>query len=798
MLAKRIPFAIAVAIALLCVSASLAIGQSVSSRSPRVSSDSPRVFAFALDTAANSAQSLSPATGPFPPRGDDATTSLGSFRIFVNPAFQSLMTGYPGYNSTTGRLSSPTLYDPSTKIGRSDPHLDGSTADAGGTPVGTAGTIISDSVFSLVPPGFEGPPGTREVHTEVRAFDLAGFGAHVRAGTAAPGRPLSPGEVQSKSGASGDPTLDFPAQSFFDIFVEVDLPTFSSFPGGTLYNPYPLLVVNNNLTQFPPRVVYIHGNTRAVPILFRDAMPGVWEAGDLFGWLVLAGHGISYNNSQQDLMEFQTFMQSLREMPLPCNALDFNFDGLVNLPDLSSVAPFWHDSARYEARHDVGLGGPDGVVAIDDLQRVGGCLGTIAAGSKDPIVIRKGDDLFESPRGQSGVAVPITNPIPSGFFGTKDGTPSDPAFGTIVLQGLPLITTAPTGSRDFQPVGPFNEVAQLARHGVLDSRQGRGMPDTIVRRLSDVTLGDPGTPPATGTIPIEIVALSLQSVQPIRVTYGISNAPSFFDVSVSLSPTTQMQGTMMVSRTSTFSGTFMSNLSVNSMVTFVNRAGPGGTDQPKGPMSRFDVFYSGMGTNSPLGSNYDTGAPTPWTLTPSAPSGNAPEVTVSRPSSASPQATPIVSVQPFSPTVDEGQLFTVSLTVSDVINLGAFEFTLAYSPTLVEVMTATMPLSSFLGSTGRSVAVPLLAPIISNTQGTIIYGAYSDGSQPGVNGNGVLAIVTLRARTGGTSRLTLLNTVSNPLELVDPVGNLLSVQSADGQVNIRRQVRLYMPVLLRN
>jgi hypothetical protein len=212
----------------------------------------------------------------------------------MNDVFKPLVASYPGYDSTTGRLTSPVLSDSNTVIGRSTPHEDGNAADTGGTPVGTAGTLVSDGDFAARPDGFEGPPGTREVHTAIRRFNLTDPsypGLAVRSGTDL-GLP-SPGEVESKSGTSGDPNQDFPAESFFDVFVEIDLPGLGGLQKATLYNADALLVVNDNLMAFPPKVVYVHGNTTAVPVLFKDNGPS-WQAGDTFGWLVLAGHGIGY------------------------------------------------------------------------------------------------------------------------------------------------------------------------------------------------------------------------------------------------------------------------------------------------------------------------------------------------------------------------------------------------------------------------------------------------------------------------------------------------------------------------
>jgi len=111
------------------------------------------------------------------------------------------------------------------------------------------------------------------------------------------------------------------AKSFFNIYVQVNLPsvtqTYSdtAFPGpdtvppsvpvwtgaypytfglAQLYNDYqdPLVITNLNVTNLPPGVVYIHGETTAVPLLFQYANPPFWNANDTFGWITLAGHGV--------------------------------------------------------------------------------------------------------------------------------------------------------------------------------------------------------------------------------------------------------------------------------------------------------------------------------------------------------------------------------------------------------------------------------------------------------------------------------------------------------------------------
>jgi len=215
--------------------------------------------------------------------------------------------------------------------------------DFGGYVKGDDGPVFSMGVFRIkvAPHGFEGTPATREIHTRVKSLKLTGpYSTEVRAGDLNLTHPLSPGEVESKD-PTGNPSNDFPAQSFFDVFVEVDLPTVGvapfDIPGGAmLINNVPLIVFNPTLTKppgFPPTVVYLHENTTAVPVYFKNDYPYYWNAGDLFGYLVLAGHGID-STAEGDTVKqhaFGNFVNSQPEMPL-CG--DVNGDGKVNVSDV--------------------------------------------------------------------------------------------------------------------------------------------------------------------------------------------------------------------------------------------------------------------------------------------------------------------------------------------------------------------------------------------------------------------------------------------------------------------------------
>jgi len=256
----------------------------------------------------------------FPGKGDDTTSSLGSFKIQIATNFQATVNGCPGYDPTTRIWTSPTMFDGSTLIGRSDVITDGSTDDQNGVPVGSANTLVGENMLSAPPQwpclGFtpcSAGPGTREVHTELRKLNLVALACNgssgrpaVRAGTmySAPIK-ISPGEVESHAAPGGSP--DFPASSFFDMFVQVDLPACGSLPAATVQNNLPLIVKNNDLTAFPPRVIYIHDQSSSVPVVF---VPGGPFAGQTLGYLVLAGHAASFTCSQSDQDEFNNFMAS--------------------------------------------------------------------------------------------------------------------------------------------------------------------------------------------------------------------------------------------------------------------------------------------------------------------------------------------------------------------------------------------------------------------------------------------------------------------------------------------------------
>jgi hypothetical protein len=228
---------------------------------------------------------FNPATmaASFPGAGIDTTASLGQFTLRLTKQTGNML-GISGCPMNPACLiTSPVLYDPHTEICRSDPISDNDNNPPGTDSAMVCGKKVKDKqlIFPVGSSLFsEGPVNTAEVHTEITSLNMTGGGYTVRLNK----NKRSRGEVESKS--DGNPNGGFPAESFFNVYVEVDVIV----PGlgkKTLFNKYPLIIQNGNLLSFPPTVVYVHGASNAVAVYDKDNPNGPPIAG-----LVLAGHGL--------------------------------------------------------------------------------------------------------------------------------------------------------------------------------------------------------------------------------------------------------------------------------------------------------------------------------------------------------------------------------------------------------------------------------------------------------------------------------------------------------------------------
>jgi hypothetical protein len=294
------------------------------------------------------------------PAGDDSASSLGQFRVVVDSAWVDIMDaalkgsvfttteGLPGvWIYDGGVFTSPALFDPATTVGRSDPFAAEAPEDPHGVIAGGAPgrTYVSESQLAVKPGWADATGRVYEVHTFMKSLHLTDavttqLGFSVRAGMQAPTRPVSAGEVEAYT-----TTTDFPARSFFNIYVEVDIPAAGPVPAVQLVNVEPLLVENAVIYGFPPRAFYIHGNTNAVPVYFNRDLTIPTPSGDLtvprgtlFGQLTLAGHGMSY--SEFEIASFETEFETEMQTPMPLTANPFRSVVIEDFsPNYAAIPP---------------------------------------------------------------------------------------------------------------------------------------------------------------------------------------------------------------------------------------------------------------------------------------------------------------------------------------------------------------------------------------------------------------------------------------------------------------------------
>jgi hypothetical protein len=146
-----------------------------------------------------------------------------------------------------------------------------------------------------------------------------------------------------------------------------------------------------------------------------------------------------------------------------------------------------------------------------------------------------------------------------------------------------------------------------------------------------------------------------------------------------------------------------------------------------------------------------------------------------------PTATPTPSLGPTLVRIDPasqsrlmGSIVTVGVSADAVTNLGAYEFTLAFNPDVLEFVSVSN--GSFLGSTGR----PVFCPPPTIGVNTVQFACVTTGSAPaGPSGSGVLSALVFLASDPGDSTLDLFN-----VALANPVGVGISTAVQDGAVTV--------------
>jgi len=139
-----------------------------------------------------------------------------------------------------------------------------------------------------------------------------------------------------------------------------------------------------------------------------------------------------------------------------------------------------------------------------------------------------------------------------------------------------------------------------------------------------------------------------------------------------------------------------------------------------------------------------------------------------------------VFVNPYLSEVHSGEIFSTSVEISNVENLGSFEININFDSDIIHV--ESLELGSFLGSTGRTI-FPLLE-LINNESGFIEYAVTTLGSEiPGPDGDGILLNISWRVSNEIDYETQTEINLSN-IQLTEPDGTYIDAETNDGIVLI--------------
>jgi len=139
-----------------------------------------------------------------------------------------------------------------------------------------------------------------------------------------------------------------------------------------------------------------------------------------------------------------------------------------------------------------------------------------------------------------------------------------------------------------------------------------------------------------------------------------------------------------------------------------------------------------------------------------------------------PSGAPVIGLNPQNPVVNQGDIFSVNVDLTNGANVGAFQFTLQLTTGRLELQSAVP--GPFLGSTGRSIfCPPAQASLVFVTFGCVTQGT----GIPGATGNGTLATLTFKAVGGGPGTFTFLSPA-----IADPFSVNIPVTATDGTFTV--------------
>ena len=136
---------------------------------------------------------------------------------------------------------------------------------------------------------------------------------------------------------------------------------------------------------------------------------------------------------------------------------------------------------------------------------------------------------------------------------------------------------------------------------------------------------------------------------------------------------------------------------------------------------------------------------------------------------------PAVFINPSHINNEEGVVGNITIDVSNVSDLGAFQAMLKFNPKVIKIEDVI--LGNFLESTGRQTN-PLVTEV-DNTAGELSFVAYTSGSTAGPNGGGTLAVVNFISKQEGISNLDMEDVI-----LVARLGKTINATVGDGRISV--------------
>lgn len=141
--------------------------------------------------------------------------------------------------------------------------------------------------------------------------------------------------------------------------------------------------------------------------------------------------------------------------------------------------------------------------------------------------------------------------------------------------------------------------------------------------------------------------------------------------------------------------------------------------------------------------------------------------------------TTTIDVKPKKSYPSVGQSFAVNVSITNVINLHAWQLRMTFNPEIIRCENISMPEDNIFGGLAQLIYVE-----INNTRGDLLAYCYID-SPSGVNASGTLCQTEFNCKAPGITPIVIADRMQlGGTYLVDPDSNLIPFQAADGMAEV--------------